>query len=95
MKLEKGAEYKIVGYRYRWDIVDTQTFDGKTYHLMESSIGDECEYAVVKADAAIEMRSWKREGTTLMLPTIVDPDNDIICFTYDDIQTALEDEGII
>lgn len=87
--LDRNTEYKVKGYRNRWSIIDTH----EGYGLLENcSYGDETCYLVVKLDQEPVMRTYRRrDETTVQLPTIMD----VICETYDGIETALEDEGIL
>lgn len=88
--LDRNTEYKVKGYRNRWSIVDTHEAG---YALLENCLyGDETCYLVVKLDQEPVMRTYRRrDETTVQLPTIMD----VICETYDGIETALEDEGLL
>ena len=83
--LQKNIEYKVEGYRNRWSVID----EYKNYALLENCTwGDETCYLVVAKSCKIENKKYKNQaGEVYMLPTIAD----VICETYDDIQTALED----
>lgn len=87
--LEKKVDYKVKGYSNRWSIIDT--YEG--YGLLENNTyGDETCYLVVELDQAPAMLLYKkRDGSTVYLPTILE----VVCETYDGIETALEDEGLI
>lgn len=87
--LEKKVEYKVKGYSNRWSIIDTHA----GYGLLENNTyGDETCYLVVELDQEPPMlRYKKRDGSIVYLPTI----QEVVCETYDGIETALEDEGLI
>ena len=86
--LDKNTEYKVNGYRNRWSIIDT--FKG--YALLENcTYGDETCYLVAKLDQEPVMKTYIRpDKLRIELPTIME----VICETFDDIETALEDEGV-
>lgn len=86
--LQANVEYKVKDYRNRWSIIDTN----EGYGLLENcSYGDETCYLVVKLDQEPVMRTYRRrDDSTVELPTIME----VVCETFDGIETALEDEGI-
>lgn len=88
--LQKNIDYKVKGYTNRWSIIDTH----EGYGLLENNTyGDETCYLVVKLDQDAPMKRYKNRNdeTVVSLPTI----QDVVCETYDGIETALEDEGLI
>ena len=87
--LHTNTDYKVKGYTNRWSIIDTLD----NYALLENNTyGDETCYLVVKLDEKpVTLPYKKKDGTYVNLPTI----NNVVCETFDDIQTALEDEGIM
>lgn len=87
--LQKNTEYKVKGYTNRWSLIDTH----EGYGLLENNTyGDETCYLVVKMDQEPAMLRYKKsDGSTIHLPTILD----VVCETYDGIEIALEDEGLI
>lgn len=90
MLFRKRAEYKVKGYFNRWGVVDTY----KGYALLENnSHGDETCYLVVDTSSSnIQKRLYRlMDGSTVELPTFMS----VVCETYDDLITALADEGII
>ena len=87
--IKANTDYKVEGYTNRWTVIDTY----KSYCLLENNTyGDETCYLVVSKYAPVEMREYTLRGTgeKIMLPCI----KKVICETYDDIYTALNDEGI-
>lgn len=80
MKLDvSNYEYKVKGYTDTWYVIDTLD----DYALLENSFwGDETCHLVVKRDAPIKRKLSSDEIQT------------VVAETYDDLQTALEDEGI-
>ena len=87
--LQANVEYKVDGYRNRWAIIDTH----EGYGLLENcSYGDETCYLVVKLEQESVMRTYRRRDNTIVeLPTIME----VVCETFDGIETALEDEGLL
>lgn len=87
-KEKMDGSYKVTGYYNRWSIIDT--YD--KYALLENEIyGDETCLLVVEKDK-YEMRKYKNKtGEVFELPTFTE----VICETFDDIETALCDAGII
>lgn len=74
---------KIEGRIGTWYEIDRLTHDGETYVLFESEdFGDETEAIVIKYTD-----DRTRDGEI--------PKSYEICTTYDDIETALEDEEIL
>lgn len=86
-----NKEFKVKGYNNRWSVVDTY----ENWALLENCIyGDETFYLVVRKDVEIKDCMWiKKGGEKALLPTI--SDTEVICETYDDLITALEDECLI
>jgi hypothetical protein len=87
--IQRNKDYKVEGYTNRWSVIDT-------YHgfalLENNTYGDETCYLVVKEDAKVEEKTYtKRNGEKITLPTIMET----VCETYDDLETALEDECLI
>lgn len=87
--LHTNTEYKVKGYYNRWSIVDIY----QDYALLENcTYGDETCYLVVNLNQhPVTLPYKKRDGSYANLPTICE----VICETYDDIVTALEDANII
>lgn len=74
---------KIEGRIGTWYEIDRLTYNGETYVLFESEdFGDEAEAVVIKYTD-----DRTQDGEI--------PESYEICTTYDDIETALEDEGIL
>lgn len=85
-----NKEFKVKGYYNRWSVIDVY----EEWALLENcTYGDETCYLVVRRDTEIKERYYTKtyDGTSVLLPTIFE----VVCETYDDINTALEDEGII
>ena len=90
MNVQKNIDYKVKGYYNKWSIIDTY----KGYALMENNTyGDETCYLVVKVKDNVQDKEYikKSNGEKIVLPTIME----VVCETYDGIEIALEDEGII
>ena len=88
--VKKNIDYKINGYYNKWSVIDTY----KGYALMENNTyGDETCYLVVKVKDNVQDKEYtkKSNGEKIVLPTIME----VVCETYDGIEVALEDEGII
>ena len=88
--LSKEIEYKVDGYYNRWSVIDT--YNG--YSLLENSTwGDETCYLVVKNNVEVVDKEYvkRSSGEKVMIPTIME----VVCETFDDIEVALEDEGIL
>lgn len=88
--VQKNIDYKIKGYYNKWSVIDIY----KGYALMENNTyGDETCYLVVKVKDNVQNKEYtkKSNGEKIMLPTIME----VVCETYDGIEIALEDEGII
>lgn len=87
--LEKNVEYKVKGYTNRWSLIDQ--LGG--YGLLENNTwGDETCYLVVKMDQeALEKRYKNRDSEVVMIPTI----QEVVCETYDGLEVALGDEGLL
>lgn len=85
-----NKEFKVKGYYNRWYVIDTY----KDWALLENCTwGDETCYLVVRKDEEIQDREYTNMNTNkkVILPTIME----VVCETFDDIVTALEDEGIL
>lgn len=90
MNVQKNIDYKVKGYYNKWSVIDTY----KGYALMENNTyGDETCYLVVKVKDNVQDKEYtkKSNGEKIVLPTIMK----VVCETYDGIEIALEDEGII
>ena len=90
MNVKENIDYKVKGYFNKWSVIDT--FKG--YALMENNTyGDETCYLVVRINDNVQELEYTKKSTEekIILPTIME----VICETYDGIETALEDEGII
>ena len=88
--LRKEVEYKVEGYFNRRSIIDT--YNG--YSLLENSTwGDETCYLVVDNNVEVIDKEYTKRsnGEKVIIPTIMT----VICETFDGIETALEDEGIL
>lgn len=88
--VKKGIDYKVKGYYNKWSVIDTY----ESYALLENSTyGDETCYLVVRINNNVKELEYtkKSTGEKVVLPTIME----VICETYDGIEIALEDEGII
>lgn len=88
--VKKGIDYKVKGYYNKWSVIDVH----KGYALLENNTyGDETCYLVVRTNSNVQELEYtkKSTGEKIMLPTIME----VICETYDGIEIALEDEGII
>ena len=87
--LQKNVDYKVQGYTGRWSLVDQV----EGYGLLENNTwGDETFYLVVKMDQDPAMKRYKnKDDEVVKLPTI----REVICETYDGLEVALEDEGIM
>lgn len=81
--MTKLEHVKVEGYYNTWYQIDDLTHADKTYLLLENEKwGDETSALVV---IATEKRTAKNEI----------PKEYIVCETFDDIETALEDEEIL
>ena len=90
MNVQKNINYKIKEYYNKWTVIDTY----KGYALMENNTyGDETCYLVVKIKDNVQNKKYtnKSTGEKVILPTIME----VLCETYDGLEIALEDEGII
>lgn len=88
--IKKNVDYKVKGYTNRWSVIAQY----KGYRLLENCTwGDETCYLVVRYNAKVEDKEYtkKSTGEKVTIPTIME----VVCETFDDIVTALEDEGII
>lgn len=84
---------RIKGYRGLWSVID----EYRGYVLLEHNImGDETCYLVLSKSLFNEAHKW----TYVLMSGSVDSryildKADVICETYDDLEQALIDEGII
>lgn len=87
--LHTHTEYRVKGYTNRWSVIDTY----RGYALLENcTYGDETCYLVVKLEQQpVTLPYKKKDGTFVNLPTIFE----VVCETYDGIETALKDEGLV
>lgn len=87
--VNKGIDYRVNGYTNKWSVIDS----AYGYSLLENNkYGDETCYLVVRNTVIIKDKEYtKRNGDKVILPTI----NSVVCETYEDLITALVDEGII
>ena len=88
--LRKEVEYKVEGYLNKWSIIDT--YNG--YSLLENSTwGDETCYLVVDNNVEVVDKEYTKRssGEKVIIPTIMT----VVCETFDGIEIALEDEGIL
>ena len=87
--LDVKTSYKVAGYKNRWGVIDAHA----GYVLLENETwGDETCYLVARQDVTVALHEYTRkDGIKVVLPTITE----IVCETYDDIDTALRDEGLI
>lgn len=85
-------EYKVKGYYYKWSVIDVLG----DYALLENCTwGDETCYLVVKRDAPIKRKFSYDILLSGVMEGSYDEIQEVIAETYDDLQTALEDEGIL
>jgi len=89
------TEYRIANHYYRWTIIDTHIVDGVKYALMESSIGDEAPYILIKISALIVPKAFRTKSGDLVKLMWIPEENIIDDEVYDDIETALEDNDIL
>lgn len=90
MNVKENIDYKVKGYYNKWSVIDTY----RDYVLLENNtFGDETCYLVVrKNDNVKELEYTKKStGEKVILPTIME----VVCETFDGIEIALEDEGLI
>lgn len=88
--VKKGIDYKVKGYYNKWSVIDTY----KDYALLENNTyGDETCYLVVRTNNNVQELKYTKSSTgeNVVLATIMK----VVCETYDGIEIALEDEGII
>lgn len=88
--VRKGIEYKVKDYYNKWSVIDI--FEG--YALLENTTyGDETCYLVVEVDNNVKDITYIKRSTDekIVLPTIMN----VVCETFDGIEVALEDEGIL
>lgn len=90
--INRSTEYKVKGYTNRWSVIDKY----KEWALLENCTwGDETCYLVVRRDAPV-MRKHSTDTTwSGKMVGYYDEIQEVVCETYDDIVTALEDEGIL
>lgn len=87
-----NKEFKVKGYYNKWYVID----EYKEWALLENATwGDETCYLVVRKDAPI-MRKFSSDTTfSGKMVGYYDEIQEVVCETYDDIETALKDEGLI
>ena len=92
-KYTDETEFRVDGYTNRWGIIDSKKVDDIEYFLLENNYwGDETCYLVVDSSKVIDKNyTNKSSGEKITLPTFTE----VVCETFDDIETALTDEGII
>jgi hypothetical protein len=81
-----NKEYKVNGYSNRWSVIDILG----DYALLENcTYGDDACYLVVRRSVKITDKTYHsiKTGEPIVLPCI----HEVVCDTYDDLQTALED----
>ena len=85
-------DYKIEGRIFTWYEIDRMQVANDTYVLFES-----CEYGDEAGAILVKLPSKPLEIKTLVSgePVYVIPEDCEISETFDDIVTALEDEGIL
>ena len=93
-------EYRIENHMYRWTIIDDYIVDNAIYErvhfaLMESSIGDEAPCILVKIDEYIRPKTFRKKNGEQFEMLYIPEVNVIDDQVYDDIITALEDNGIL
>lgn len=85
-----GMEFqsiKIEGYRNLWSAFDTEERDGSRFYIMENdTYGDETCYLVITEPDEPKTVSLKSGGSVMYVP-----ESCVVCETYDDITTALDD----
>lgn len=88
LKAEKRI--KVADYKGTWSVID----DHDGYVLLEhNTYGDETCYLVIKANE-FEWKAFNtKDGSEVVLPFF--PATSYVYETYDDIESCLEDEGII
>ena len=87
--LQNEKQIKVKGYTGFWSVIDT--YQG--YVLLEHNTwGDETNLIVVKANAFLWQDIKFKNGDIKRLPVF---DISDVYETYDDIQTALSDYGLI
>ena len=93
MKYSNQTEYKLKDYYNTWSIIDQKTVNGVDYGLLENNTyGDETCYVVVDLSTAKDKKYHKKStDEDVIIPTF----DNIVCETFDDIETALIDEGIL
>lgn len=90
MNVQKNINYKVNGYYNKWSVIAIY----KGYALLENSTwGDETCYLVVKVKDNVQDKEYtkKSNGEKIVLPTIIK----VLCETFDGLEIALEDKGII
>lgn len=82
-------EYKVKGYRNKWYVIDKY----RDYVLLENcSLGDMTCWLVAKITDNVQDEEYNtKSGGKIILPTI----QSVICETYDLLDWALRDEGIL
>lgn len=87
-----NKEFKVRGYRNKWSVID----EYEEWALLENATwGDETCYLVVRKDAPIKRKFSSDKDFSGIMVGYYDEIEEVVCETYDDIITALEDEGII
>lgn len=90
MNIQKNINYKVNGYYNKWSVIDIY----KGYALLENNTwGDETCYLVAKVKDNVQNKEYtkKSNGEKIVLPTIIK----VLCETFDGLEIALEDKGII
>lgn len=88
--IKKGIDYRVKGYYNRWYVIASL----KKWSLLENCTwGDETCHLVVRNDVTVIDKAYRNTRTNerVVLPTI----QETVCETYDDLQTALEDIGLL
>lgn len=87
-----NKEFKVKGYYNKWSVIDTY----QEWALLENcTYGDETCYLVVRKDVPVIRKHSTDTTFSGKMVGYYDEIQEVVCETYDDIITALEDEGII
>lgn len=89
--IEKNVDYRVKGYIGFWGVCD----EARGYVMLEHcTLGDETCYLVVRKDLKVHQKTYtkKSTGEKVVLPTL-QPRKPIE--TFDNIEIALTDEGLI
>lgn len=87
-----NKEFKVKGYYNRWSVIDVY----EEWALLENcTYGDETCYLVVRKDAPVKRKFSSDKAFNGIMVGYYDEIEEVVCETYDDIITALEDECII